>query len=72
MAPVRETLVNVAGLALFAVLFLAPLRLVGAYRLRRARLLNDERGYVPHADPWLSAATVIGGVAALLLLRLLG
>jgi hypothetical protein len=72
MAPLGEALVNVAGLTLFAILFLAPLQLVGTYRLRRARLLGLERSYVPHADPWLSAVTAIGGAAALALLRLLG
>lgn len=71
MAPAGETLVNVLGFGLFAVLFLAPLQLVGAYRLRRARALGRERRYVPHADPWLSAVAAAAGAAALALLRLL-
>jgi hypothetical protein len=71
MVSVGETLANVVGLALFAFLFLTPLQLVGAYRLRRARALGRERSYVPHADPWLSAVTAAAGAAALLLLRLL-
>jgi hypothetical protein len=71
MAPVGETLLNVMGLGVFAFLFLAPLQLVGAYRLRRARALGRERSYVPHADPWLSAVAATAGAAALALLRLL-
>jgi hypothetical protein len=71
MAPVGETLVNVVGLGVFALLFLAPLQLVGSYRLRRARALGRERSYVPHADPWLSAVTAAAGATALVLLRLL-
>jgi hypothetical protein len=71
MAPVGETLVNVVGLGVFALLFLAPLQLVGAYRLRRARAMGRERSYVPHADPWLSAVAAAAGAAALVLLHLL-
>jgi hypothetical protein len=71
MVPVGETLVNVVGLGLFAVLFLVPLQLAGTYRLRRARALGRERSYVPHADPWLSAVVAAAGAAALALLRLL-
>jgi hypothetical protein len=71
MVSVGETLVNVVGLGVFAFLFLAPLQLVGTYRLRRARLLGRERSYVPHADPWLSAVAATAGAAALVLLRLL-
>jgi hypothetical protein len=70
MVPVGETLANLVGLAVFALLFLAPLQLVGAYRLRRARALGRERSYVPLADPWLSAVVAAAGAAALVLLRL--
>jgi hypothetical protein len=71
MVPVGETVVNLVGMGVFALLFLAPLQLVGTYRLRRARELGRERSYVPLADPWLSAVPAAAGAVALVLLRLI-
>jgi hypothetical protein len=72
MASIARCLHDLILFGIVVLLFLGPVYLFASCRLRRARRRGEERAYLPHADPWLSAVLALTGVALIGLLRLIG
>ncbi len=65
-----RSLLDLFLFAAFAMLFLGPVYLFAAYRVRQARSHGDERVYVVRDDPWLPAVVALTGASLIGILYL--